>query len=463
MDHWAPPLVRTVLIVAGLLGVAELARATIGPLRRLAMPGALLAGALGFLLGPEGVGAWGWPALPFDVATLEAATYHGLGVLFVAIALQTPERTDGAGADGRSMGFAITTMIALQTAVGLACALALHTLTRPTHPGVGLLLPLGFEQGPGQAMAVGGAWEASGLVHGTQLGLLVAALGFVWCVVAGVPWVAYGRARGLARTASPRASASTTSDPTPVEAPDAPGAIDRASRQFAAIGVVYAVTWGVCVGLSAIVRRWDASLAEMVFGFHFIVGAVVALGFRAALTKWDPAALDDRLLGRVAGLSVDVLTVCALAAVQLAAVRDQWLAVGVVTTAGGLVTLAACVVLAPRAFREAPFEHAVVWFGMSTGTLPMGLALLRVVDPDLRSPAPVSALVGSAASILGAVPLVFVIHPAVVAAWPDAWPGRGVAWLGATVVYLIGVVVVWWATGGLRLGPTVRPAAGSSS
>ena len=155
-------------------------------------------------------------------------------------------------------------------------------------------------------------------------------------------------------------------------------------------------------------------------------------------------------LTRVAGVSVDATTAGALAAVQLAVLADNWVPLLLLTTVGGAGTLAWVLWIAPRAFPDAPFEHALVWFGMSTGTLPMGMALLRVVDPDLRSPAPLSAVVGSAGAIVGAIPIVLLLHPAIVATWPDGHPTGTLLWVGVVVVYGVVTVGLWRLVGPLR-------------
>jgi ESS family glutamate:Na+ symporter len=346
------------------------------------------------------------------------------------------------------MGFAIVVMISLQTVVGIAVVLSLGLLSEPTHPGFGLMLPLGFEQGPGQAMSMGKAWEASGgLVDGEQIGLVVAAAGFAWSIVVGVPLVAFGRLRGW--TSSKRA-AMTAPEPA-VTSRGQPGSVDIMTQQLVIIGLCYSVTLGLCSGLYTLLMPIAEDVAPMVWGFHFIIGALVASAVRAALLKMGSGEVLSRaLLPRISGTAVDITTVCAIAAVQLSVFASNWVPIAVLTTIGGVVTLVVCVWLAPRAFNEDRFEHMVVWFGMSTGTLPMGLALVRIIDPELRTSAAISAVAGSAVATLGAIPVVLLLHPAMVSTWPTA----GGLWLLllATVAYAVVVTVVWWRTGRLRVG-----------
>lgn len=426
-----------------------------GPLRRLGVPTSILAGVLGLLLGPELAGL-----LPLSTEVLEAGVYHALGIVFIALSLQSPRRQEGGGAarhSGRSMAFAITFMVALQTAVGLLLVMGLGLLGDAVHPGFGLLLPLGFEQGPGQALSVGGAWEQAGMPSGGQVGLIVAALGFAWSIGAGVPLVAYGRARGWvsAPGAAPEAGGQALSaEEEPLPALPA-GALAHLSRQLGLIAAVYALTWATCLGLSsALEAAGMADIAAMIWGFHFMVGALLAMGLRPLLGRLPGGnPVHSETQARVAALTVDFATVAALAAIQLAVLKANWLPILLVTLVGGAVTLGTALWLAWRAFPDAPFEHAVLWFGMSTGTMPTGLALLRMIDPELRSPAPLSAVLGSAGAILGVAPILLVLHPIAVTGWGDGWPGAGWVALGATAAYLLVTVVLWRWLGGLRLGP----------
>ncbi len=450
MAFWQNDLVTTGLLLALLLVVAEALCGVIPPLRRLGIPASILAGVLGLLLGPEVVAL-----LPLSTDVLESGVYHALGIVFIALSLQAPRKAaDGtkASSSGRSMAFGITAMVALQTVIGLALVMGLGLLGDAVHPGFGLLLPLGFEQGPGQALSVGGAWEQSGMPDGGQVGLIVAAIGFAWSIGAGVPLVAWGRRKGLlTRPDSNEGTDATEGHEAPLPRLPA-GALSHLSRQIVVIAGVYALTWAVCMGLYTVVNNAGMpDIANMAWGFHFMIGALLAMAVRPLLTKLPGGTtVHSPTQARIAAITVDFATVAAIAAIQLAVLKANWLPILLITTVGGLVTLLTAVWLAKHAFPEAPFEHCVLWFGMSTGTMPTGLALLRMVDPELKSPAPVSAVLGSAGAIIGVAPILLVLHPIPITGWGDGWPGAGWIALGASVVYLLVTMALWRALGDLR-------------
>jgi ESS family glutamate:Na+ symporter len=436
MEFWESGGVITVLLIAALLLVGVGLR-RIGPLGRLGVPVSILSGCLGLVLGEGVLGV-----LPLDGATLESIVYHGLAIVFIAVSLQTPERT---GRTGGAVSFAlgVAIMLNIQAILGMLVILLLGL-----HPGFGLLLPLGFEQGPGQALSLGNAWEASGLADGGQLGLIIAALGFGWAIGGGVPMAAWGRRRGLLATASEQAPAAVAAREA---ASEEPGSLDPLSLHLAFVGLAYLITYGIVSGLAGLFSAMPG-IAAMAWGFHFIFGAIVAIGIRTAMARVSRApVLDNDQLSRIAGLTVDVVTCAAICAVQIAIFKANFFPLFLMTTAGGVVTALAVIWLAPRVFPRAPFEHGLLLYGSATGTLPVGLALLRIVDPDFRTPASLNAVLGSAMSVPLAAVFMMVLLPFAISGWPDSYPSTGLIALALFVVYTVLIFIGWWKLGPMRL------------
>lgn len=440
MKYWQSGAALTGLIIVVLLVGCELLARVFPRLRRLGLPLAIVAGSLGLLLGDQALGLFS-----LDAELLESLVYHGLAIVFIAVSLRSPSQ-GGRSAGAIGMAFAIVLIFATQALLGLGVVLALNP---ELHPGFGLLLPLGFEEGPGQALSMGAAWEETGLVDGAQVGLIIAVIGYAWAVFAGIPLVMWGRYKGWVSESS---SASKTAERERERVSDSePGSLDALTTQIGLVGLTYLLTWALC-SLLAFLLAGMPDIAAVVWGFHFIFGAAVAMGLRPLLARMPGGTpIDDQLMGRVAGLTVDVITCAALAAVQLAVLQTHWFMITIVTTVGGVWTLWFSLWIARRVWTEAPFEHAVLFFGMSTGTLPTGLALLKVVDPNMRSSAAVSAVFGSAGAVAGMAPLLMGVLPMTVAGFPDRWPAHGWMMLGALAGISLLVFVLWRVFGGLRL------------
>jgi glutamate:Na+ symporter, ESS family len=326
------------------------------------------------------------------------------------------------------------------------------------HPGFGWMLTLGFQQGPGQALAFGRAWETQGLVDGGQIGLLFAAIGFLYCGLLGVPLVAYARRRGWIE-ATPDEDAL----PGGAAVPDRTSRradLEPLSTQVLLIAVVYAGVFGVLWVASAPLPD-GSPLRATVWGFHFIVGAGLAIALRRGARRSRRDALfDDDLLARISVIAVDITTAGAIAAVKLEVLADWLLPVFVFTACGGALTLLTAMWLARRAFPEAPFAHALVLFGMSTGTVSTGLALLRMLDPELKGPVARNVVVAATASVPLYAPLFLAIIPFSVTLWSRGL-AAAIGWpIGVLFVYLVVLAVAWrrltpfrWARPGWRLWP----------
>lgn len=441
MDFWRSPLLVNLLSLAALLAIAGVLRARIGVLRRLAIPDGIVAGALGLVVGPN---LLGW--LPTSSRELEPVVYHGFAVVFIAVGLQAAPRariTESA----RSLSFALIAMAVVQSILGFTI-LAIW-VGASLHPGHGFMIMLGFAQGPGQALAFGSAWEPLGLVRGGQIGLLYAALGFAWCCAFGVPLVAYARRKGWIDPLPPPEAAVETTTTATNDTAELDGRMEPLTVQLVAVGCVYAMVFGVLWLLTRALPE-GGSAAASVWGFHFLVGSSIAIGVRRLVDRRTlPIGLDDGLLGRLASTAIDLTTAAALCAIELSALGDVLIPILVLSSCGGALTLVMCLWLAKRAFPEAPFSHALLLYGTATGTMPTGLALLRIVDPALRGPVARSTVLAATAAVPLGMPLFLGVIPYSVARW-DSGPQALLETLALLLVYAVVLAWLWRKTACLR-------------
>lgn len=424
------PLLTMLCLGVLLLAARSLARLLPG-LRRLAIPDALLAGVLGLLLGPSAL-----DALALDSGTLKRVVYHGGALIFLILALRSPDQSKPQAAV-KSYAFAIPLIASMQALLGLAVATALHH-----HIGFGLMLPLGFSQGPGVALSMGDAWEAtSGMPDGGQIGLMISGLGFFVCCIVGVAMFHVARHRGWLQQqpSEDEAAATLSAEPEP-EAGD----IDPMTFHVGLIGSIYLLTFGILYGLSQQLGNRPKLVAQL-WGFHFLVVLGLAIAGRKLLTKTKVGdGVSNLKLNRLAGLVVDFTTCAAIAAVRLDLVARYWLVLVLMALTGSLATAAVCLWLARRAFFSHPFEAILVMFGALTGTLPTGLTLLRLADPKMKSPVARNYVLGSGASVLPSLALLGLLP--VVVAQPQQLP----LWAGLLTGYCLVLVAAWRRFGGLR-------------
>ncbi|MEC8425143.1 MAG: hypothetical protein VX000_15265, partial [Myxococcota bacterium] len=219
----------------------------------------------------------------------------------------------------------------------------------------------------------------------------------------------------------------------------------------ALVGTVYLAVFASLVATSSALAG-KPQLSAMIWGFHFLFAIIYASLLRGALgaLKWH-GATQDALLARLAGVAVDLTAAGAIAAIQLEQVAAFIGPIIALVVPGALATLVSCLWLARRAFPDRPFSHALVLFGTLTGTLPTGMTLLRLEDPDLRGPAARSMIVGVALSIVPAAPLLLKLLPMPVFGWPESFPAAVWTTIGLLLGYMAILAVLWRVLGPLRM------------
>lgn len=404
-------------------------------LRDLYLPLAILAGGIGV------IARYIDPSL-MDVDVLKTIVYHGLAIVFISVGLQVPP-SNVKTKESLSVGFAISSMGALQGVLG-ATLMMLMSMAQGVqlHPGLGLLLPLGFNQGPGQALSFGRAWESSGLVDGGDIGIIIAALGFVWSIVVGIPLVLYGRRKGwLEADLVGESFDSTEQTEARMDWLHRP---ETLTTTVAAIVGTYFLTFLLIDAIAGLLEG-KQKIIDMLWGLHFIIALFVAMGVRMVWARGQSDEVthsSNQRLQVVSNLAVDLTTVSGLVAIQVAVLSSNLGTILLLTTMGGLVSLCFSLWVFRRAFSRLPFHHLVVWFGSCTGTFPMGLSLLRMIDPNLSTPCATTYSKGSAFALLTSSPLLILLGYAI-GQYPEGYPTAGWTTIGMLFVYWLLLLFGW--------------------
>ena len=404
-------------------------------LRELYLPLAILAGGIGIIV------RYIDPAI-MDVDVLKTIVYHGLAIVFIAVGLQVPP-PNVKTSESLSIGFAISSMGALQGTIG-ATLMMLMSMAQGSqlHPGLGLLLPLGFNQGPGQALSFGKAWESSGLVDGGDIGIIIAALGFVWSIVVGIPLVLYGRRKGWLESDLVGEDFKETEQSSP--SADWLKRPETLTDTVACIVGTYCLTFLLIDSVAGFLDG-KQKIVDMLWGLHFIIALFVAMGVRKLWSRGRSESeiqSSNQRLQVVSNLAVDLTTASGLVAIQVAVLSSNLGIILLLTTMGGLVSLCFVLWVFRRAFKRLPFHHLVVWFGSCTGTFPMGLSLLRMIDPNLSTPCATNYSKGSAFALLTSSPLLILLGYAI-GQYPEGYPVAGWTTIGMLLLYWLLLLFGW--------------------
>jgi len=279
----------------------------------------------------------------------------------------------------------------MQAVIGGLFVLLFGLLGRDLFPTFGFMVPLGFTEGPGQALSFGKVWEGFGFAHAATIGLTFAAIGFFFSFFVGVPLVNWGIRKGLAASGTKELSLDFLKGIVPKDQPkDKAGELtlhsgntDTIAFQTALIGLVYVLGYGFVLLLIKVV---PPDIGKMLWGFFFFFGLFIALIVRWIMGKIGVAYLiDPGIQKRLTGWAVDFLIVSTVIAIQLVVVKQYILPIAVTSISGGILTTLVVFYLGRRldAFN---LERTAAIYGTCTGTVSSGLLLLRIVDPDFKTP-----------------------------------------------------------------------------
>ena len=405
-------------LVSVALLIATYLRSKIGFFQKYLIPNALTAG---FILIP--VYNYLLPALGVTTNSLGDMVYHLLNVSFISMSLRSaPPKEKG---QSRGGVFGMSTGILLGYATQALLGLLLCVIFFPgLHLAFGLHLPLGFALGPGQAYAIGKGWESMGFVGGASVGLTFAALGYLWACFGGVVlinvglrkhWVSEEALKMMSNKDMLRGVIAKDEDkPSAGKLTTDTEAIDSFSYHLALVLAVYLLSFLVLKGISFLLSfagNAGNELATNLWGINFIFSSVLASATRKVIDKLHVGHLvDDATMTRISGFSVDFMVAGALGAISLVFVGQYWLPILVLSIVGGIMITYTVPWMSSRMFNDFRFERMLMLYGVSTGTLSTGLALLRVMDPEFKSKVSSDYMLSAGLTFVIAIPFILSIN-----------------------------------------------------
>lgn len=368
------------------LGVVIRAKVTL--VRNTLAPASVIAGIVGFI----------FINLAFfnnvDTSIFSSIVQHLFTLSFISIGLtskpssQTEDNSFKDVAKGSfGMGMIWNILYAITPIIG---ALILYFIGNSfnINPVYGLMVPFNFAQGPGQAATFGAIFEQYGWTNASMVGLTFAAIGFIIAFFIGVPLAKYGLKKGLSQNSKKlddfvlrgyykenEESASIGKETT------FSGNIDTMSFHFVIMGVTYVLTVLVAE-LVAYIPGIGPTIASMLF----LIGMIVAYGVKYIMRKLNiDYLIDNTFQSKITGWSTDYLIVASFMAVQLSAIMEWIIPIVVISLVIGLITFSISLYFGKRIGGDNDFERTLGLFGTSIGTVPSGMALIRIVDPALRT------------------------------------------------------------------------------
>ena len=386
-------LVQLGLLMIFLL-VGNIMRRKIPLFRKCLVPSALLGGTL-LLIVDIICKQFGFVLV--DNRMMQVITYHCLAIGFAAMTLKTEKSTHKTNkAQVFEFGALQGGTYMLQAFVGLGVTILMFFITQHGEQIVsyicGLILPLAFGQGPGNALS----WDinftntaAAQFAGNGSFGLSLASIGFVVASVFGIFYINIHKKRGTLkiRDGKPVQQVNEQAEEGVEEIPDNES-VDKFTLQAGFVALAYALSFGFMC-LLGVISNFTNSIA---WGFNFLWASLAAMLIKAVVKMLRKGKLMNReyinnyQMDRISGFAFDIMIVAGVAAIEINDIKNYILPIIILSVLGAILTFAYIRKATKECFCGFEHEMFLMSFGTLTGTASNGVILMKETDPNLRTP-----------------------------------------------------------------------------
>lgn len=413
---WAFMVQFGLLMLFLLLG--NILRRTVPLFRKCLIPSALLGGSVLLILN---IIVKQFGVMLVDNRVMQIVTYHCLAIGFAAMSLKTEKSTHKTNrAQVVEFGALQGGTYMLQASVGIGLTMLMFILSGRYGYNIvsyvcGLILPLAFGQGPGNALS----WDinftntpAAQFAGNGSFGLSLASIGFVVASVFGVLYINIHKKRGTlqVRHANPSDKFVDQTNPGGDEIPDNES-VDKFTIQAGFVALAYALSFGFMC-LLGVISDFTNSIA---WGFNFLWASLAAMLIRAVvknLRKRDVMHreyINNYQMDRISGFAFDLMIVAGVAAIEINDIKNYIVPIVILSVIGALVTYVYIRLVAKECFKGFEHEFFLMSFGTLTGTASNGMILMKEVDPGLRTPTSSLYILSNFPAMVMIAPLLFLL------------------------------------------------------
>ena len=412
---WKVILQIALLLVFLLIGNAL--RRVIPFLRKAFIPSALLGGLLLFITN-----------LLFNLGGIELVdrrimqiiTYHALAVGFIASSLKLVENKTKIPFIKSVQNGAITgATYMIQAVVGLGVSLIFFAINNSFFYDAGVLLPLGFGQGPGNALTwdLNFTADTSNSFNGQgSVGLTIASIGFLVASIVGIIYINIYRRKGQIVHKEVMFGRKVEDFELENEIEDSES-VDKFSIQIGLVLACYAASFLIMVFFAKLTEWTGVNLFNsLAWGFNFIWGVIVATLVKL-LTRFlmkkkivKRRYINNYQMDRISGFAFDLMIIAGVAAIDIKAVGDYIWFIVALSAAGTIVTIFLVRIFTKMCFKKYEHEAFLVNFGTLTGTASNGMIFLREIDPNYETPMNTIFIVSQLPAMIFVAPLLLLLQ-----------------------------------------------------
>lgn len=444
MQEWG--IITYFLLIGVLMFVAKALKTWVPGLNKVVIPTALLGGFIGLVISLVFAPIITGQDTFIDVNAMGYIVYHALAIGFIALAL----KRDDSKIKKKiwSTGMLITSTYALQAVIGI---LLVFILFSDKFVGSGMLVALGFGQGPGLALSIGKMWNDMLLGNGMTLGVSYAFLGFVFGGTVGVLFInLISKKKGLNKPKKYDEQSSNTTN-VEIDTIKEVSILDGITTQGIIISIIYAMVYLILLGAHAVFG--ETGVGGTVFGilkgFNFIIGILIALLYKRILRRFERKGkrvrflTNNYILSNIASVSFNVMIAGSVLTITLDFLAAYGFQLILTSVLAGTATLFYLKYMTKRVYVNFQDEYFIGLFGMLTGVASTGIALLKGVDPNLETPVAEEMVLGSGTAITMALPLFGILFiPSLTYQSPNETLWNWIALLGCLLYTSIFAVIL---------------------
>lgn len=372
-------------LIFALLLIGKVLRVKVKLIQKLFIPPSLLAGLLGLAFGPNGLG---WLPFSNNLGTYAAVL---IALVFGALPLSSPKVSmkEVSNRVGPMWVYAQLGMLLQWALAGLFGLFVLKLIWPDLNDSFGIMLSTGFYGGHGTAAAIGTAYEGLGWDEAGSLGMTTATVGIICAIVGGlimIKWAARNKQTAFISDFNELPD-ELRSGLLPQDKRDSIGTATTSSISIESITLQMAFVFVVAfIGylISQGVKVYYPKLELPVFSCSFVVGLLFKKVF-------DKTGVSDYICPnttqRLSSFFTDLLVAFGVAAIKLGVVVKYAVPLIVLILFGIVLVWCITFYFGRKLSKTYWFERSIFAWGWWTGTMAMGIALIRIVDPKLISKA----------------------------------------------------------------------------
>lgn len=385
MTYSVTSLITDIALASLLIFIAQILRSKIRIIQNLFLPAPLIAGFLGLCLGSQGL-----RLLPFSAA-ISDYPYALIVILFGSLFIGRKSEGRFKKTLNRVEDTFLLNMAAEVGQFGMALVLGsfiFFFLFPDLDAAFALLAPAGFAGGHGYAASIGGTLtELTGWQEAVTIGQTFATIGLILGVLVGLVMINYAIKKGYTNYVT-----NMTALPSSMRS----GFFDRDEQKSVGLETTCSISietlsWHFALVLMA---AGGAYLFNYLYGFFNLSFSLplvcLSMFCGVIINKFLKVCnlsdtVDRNTISKLGSSITDYLVFFGIASIKLSVVTQYLAPIIVMSVLCTAYCLLYVFVICKRLYTNNWFERGIFIFGWNMGVVAIGIILLRIVDPDMKS------------------------------------------------------------------------------